>query len=53
MLLMLRMPNTTKAPPGDVQVRAVLGKDRGGDGRFEDAARFLENLYMNGLMPRP
>jgi TetR/AcrR family transcriptional regulator len=37
----------------DVQVRAVLGNDRGGDGRFEDAARFLENLYMNGLMPRP
>jgi TetR/AcrR family transcriptional regulator len=37
----------------DVQVRAVLGKDRGGEGRFEDAARFLENLYMNGLVPRP
>jgi TetR/AcrR family transcriptional regulator len=36
----------------DVQVRAVLGKDRGGDGRFEDAARFLENLFMHGLMPR-
>jgi TetR/AcrR family transcriptional regulator len=36
----------------DVQVRAVLGKDRGGEGRFEDAARFLENLYMNGLVPR-
>ena len=35
----------------DVQVRAVLGKDRGGDGRFEDAARFLENLFMHGLMP--
>jgi TetR/AcrR family transcriptional regulator len=35
----------------DVQVRAVLGKDRGGEGRFEDAARFLENLYMHGLMP--
>jgi TetR/AcrR family transcriptional regulator len=36
----------------DVQVRAVLGKDRGGEGRFEDAARFLENLYMHGLMPK-
>ena len=35
----------------DVQVRAVLGKDRGGDGRFEDAARYLENLFMHGLMP--
>jgi TetR/AcrR family transcriptional regulator len=34
----------------DVQVRAVLGKDRGGDGRFEDAARFLENLFMTGLV---
>ncbi|HEY4202033.1 MAG TPA: TetR family transcriptional regulator C-terminal domain-containing protein [Devosiaceae bacterium] len=36
----------------DVQVRAVLGKDRGGDGRFEDAARFLENLFLNGLLPK-
>ncbi len=36
----------------DVQVRAVLGKDRGGDGRFEDAARYLENLFMHGLMPK-
>lgn len=35
----------------DVQVRAVLGKDRGGEGRFEDAARFLETLFMKGLMP--
>jgi TetR/AcrR family transcriptional regulator len=35
----------------DVQVRAVLGKDRGGEGRFEDAARFLEQLFMKGLMP--
>ena len=26
----------------DVQVRAVLGPNRGGDGRFEDAARFRE-----------
>jgi len=36
----------------DVQVRAVLGKGRGGEGRYEDAARFLENLFMNGLKPR-
>jgi TetR/AcrR family transcriptional regulator len=35
----------------DVQVRAVLGKDRNGDGRFEDAARYLEQLFMFGLMP--
>lgn len=36
----------------DVQVRAVLGPDRGGDGRFEDAARFLEQLFLEGLKPR-
>jgi len=36
----------------DVQVRAVLGPDRGGAGRFEDAARFLENLFLYGLLPR-
>jgi TetR/AcrR family transcriptional regulator len=36
----------------DVQVRAVLGKDRGGEGRFEDAARYLENLFMHGLVPK-
>ena len=36
----------------DVQVRAVLGPDRGGDGRFEDAARFLEHLYLQGLRVR-
>jgi len=36
----------------DVQVRAVLGPDLGGEGRFEDAARFLENLFMHGLMPK-
>jgi TetR/AcrR family transcriptional regulator len=33
----------------DVQVRAVLGPDRGGDGRFEDAARYLEQLFVSGL----
>ena len=36
----------------DVQVRAVLGPDRGGDGRFEDAARFLEQLFVAGLRPK-
>ena len=36
----------------DVQVRAVLGPGRGGDGRFEDAARFLEGLYLDGLTPK-
>jgi TetR/AcrR family transcriptional regulator len=36
----------------DVQVRAVLGPDRGGEGRFEDAARFLETLFLSGLLPR-
>jgi TetR/AcrR family transcriptional regulator len=36
----------------DVQVRAVLGPDRGGPGRFEDAARFLEQLYIEGLTPK-
>ncbi|EJJ30108.1 TetR family transcriptional regulator C-terminal domain-containing protein [Rhizobium sp. CF142] len=35
----------------DVQVRAVLGEERSGDGRFEDAARFLEQLFINGLRP--
>ncbi len=36
----------------DVQVRAVLGPDRNGEGRFEDAARYLEHLFMHGLAPR-
>ena len=36
----------------DVQVRAVLGPDREGEGRFEDAARFLEQLYLEGLRPK-
>ena len=37
----------------DVQVRAVLGKDRNGDGRFHDAALYLEQLFMHGLQPDP
>ena len=36
----------------DVQVRAVLGPGRGGEGRFEDAAAFLEQLFMHGLQPK-
>jgi TetR/AcrR family transcriptional regulator len=36
----------------DVQVRAVLGPERGGDGRFEDAAEFLEQLFVDGLRPK-
>jgi TetR/AcrR family transcriptional regulator len=36
----------------DVQVRAVLGPDRGAEGRFEDAARFLEQLFIEGLKPK-
>jgi TetR/AcrR family transcriptional regulator len=36
----------------DVQVRAVLGPARGGEGRFEDAARYLEQLFLYGLTPR-
>ena len=35
----------------DVQVRAVLGPGRSGEGRFEDAARVLENLFIHGLAP--
>ncbi|PXA83019.1 TetR family transcriptional regulator [Caulobacter sp. D4A] len=37
----------------DVQVRAVLGQDYAGEGRFEDAARFLEQLFIDGLRARP
>jgi len=33
----------------DVQVRAVLGPGRGGERRFEDAARFLEQLFIGSL----
>lgn len=33
----------------DVQVRAVLGPDRDGESRFEDAGEFLERLFTEGL----
>lgn len=36
----------------DVQVRAVLGPNRNGETRFEDAARYLEQLFLHGLMPK-
>jgi TetR/AcrR family transcriptional regulator len=36
----------------DAQVRAVLGPERGAQRRFEDAARFLEQLYNDGLRPK-
>jgi TetR/AcrR family transcriptional regulator len=36
----------------DVQVQAVLGADRSGEGRFEDAARSIEVLLLEGLRPR-
>ncbi|MGB7286206.1 MAG: TetR family transcriptional regulator C-terminal domain-containing protein [Salaquimonas sp.] len=35
----------------DVQVQAVLGGKLSGEGRFEDAARFLEQLFVGGLKP--
>lgn len=37
----------------DVQVRAVLGPERGGEARFEDAAGFLERLFVQGLTALP
>jgi TetR/AcrR family transcriptional regulator len=33
----------------DVQVKAVLGEKVAGEGRFEDAARYLEQLFVKGL----
>lgn len=36
----------------DVQVRAVLGQEHSGEGRFEDAARYLEQLFLHGLIPQ-
>ncbi len=34
----------------DTQIRAVLGDES--EGRFSDAARFLERLFLDGLRPR-
>lgn len=36
----------------DVQVRAVLGEKRGNESRFDDAARFLDQLFLDGLRPK-
>lgn len=36
----------------DVQVRAVLGTSQSGEGRFEDAARYLDQLFVLGLKPK-
>jgi TetR/AcrR family transcriptional regulator len=36
----------------DAQIHAVLGDARYGEGRFEDAARFLDLLFIDGLKPR-
>ena len=35
----------------DVQVKAILGKRGQGEERFEDAARYLDQLFTNGLKP--
>ena len=35
----------------DVQVTTVLGKQKSGEGRFEDAARYLDRLFVSGLKP--
>ncbi len=35
----------------DAQIRAVLGETRSGEGRFDDAASFLDKLFTNGLAP--
>ncbi|MCM2473193.1 TetR/AcrR family transcriptional regulator [Rhizobium sp. CG5] len=34
----------------DVQVTAVLGEGKRSDNRFEDSARFLEDLFVRGLI---
>lgn len=36
----------------DVQVRALLGPDKSGNQRFDDAATTIETLIMHGLLPR-
>ncbi|AJY47709.1 TetR family transcriptional regulator C-terminal domain-containing protein [Martelella endophytica] len=36
----------------DIQVQSVLGEGLSGEGRFEDAARYLETLFVNGLIVR-
>lgn len=36
----------------DMQVRILLGPNKGSEGRFEDAARTIETLLFKGLLPR-
>ena len=36
----------------DTQVQVILGPDRGSEGRFEDAVRYLETLFLDGLRPQ-
>ena len=36
----------------DIQVQVILGPDRAAEGRFEDAARYLETLFLDGLRPK-
>ncbi len=36
----------------DVQVKAVLGHEKSGPQRFEDASNFLKQLFVDGLKPR-
>lgn len=36
----------------DIQVRTVLGPQRSGPNRFDDAAKFLNSLYVDGLKPQ-
>lgn len=36
----------------DVQVQVILGPSLGGEGRFEDAARYLDMLFLDGLKPK-
>lgn len=35
----------------DAQVQVILGPDLGAEGRFEDAARYLDKLFLDGLKP--
>ena len=36
----------------DAQVQVVLGEAGKGNDRFDDAARFLDQLFVDGLRPR-
>lgn len=36
----------------DVQIQVILGPNLGGEGRFEDAARYLDMLFLDGLKPK-